>query len=744
MFLTVAIMMTVLLSFYWLLHLKPELNAMALSNATAIAQSQAHMIEDVLSIQGDDKRVEKLQSTVNKILLLNDSNLHQPFTLGIILELDLDVVNVPDHLMELRVGKTVCGQCILSDIPLFSRHSKELLGIASFYMNDAPYQFLVTSIRNQLTIGAVVLIGLVFICWRIIRSLVHPLWELAYSLQGQKYAESDSKDLVEVKHIHAKSELIKQYSPDTRLSGFVSEEILFVKQAIDGMFAANNRQLKELVDARKYTESIIESMREILLVIDTEGAIESVNDYAAKALGYTKKALVGKQVNEVLLHDIVTSSDSTSVNGSQFTQAAEIPHIEAKMLRKNGSELTVLLSYAQRRSGLNKSSEVVCVAKDISDLMKAEESLYLTQACVDQAAEAVFWVDKQANIFFVNTSACESLGYSKSELLLLKVFDISPEVTNELWSDFWDERRSKGSDLFESVHRRKDGSEFETEVETNYLAYKDSEMMHVYVRDISERKKTEWAIRNLNENLESRVEERTAELKSVQLELVKRERLATLGQLTAIVSHELRNPLGSIRSSTYTIAMKLKDKGLGVEKALDRIERSIIRCDNIIGELLEYTRNQPLSLRCIDFDLWLSELLEELLLPNGIQLVHKSNAPGKVNLDPDRFRRVIINLFDNAIQAIQEQDDSNVSENYLMISTSKLNGKLELVIEDTGVGIDAEGLSKVFEPLYSTKGFGAGLGLSIVKQIVEQHGGNIEVSSAPGRGARFEIGLFTG
>ncbi|PON09967.1 hypothetical protein C2W62_52625, partial [Candidatus Entotheonella serta] len=107
------------------------------------------------------------------------------------------------------------------------------------------------------------------------------------------------------------------------------------------------------------------------------------------------------------------------------------------------------------------------------------------------------------------------------------------------------------------------------------------------------------------DDLEQRVIERTAELKAAQQDLLRQNRLATLGQLMATVSHELRNPLATLRMSFYHIERKAREQRLGVERALERIDRNITRCDHIISELLDYTRMPPLNLQCLELDAWL-------------------------------------------------------------------------------------------------------------------------------------------
>ena len=244
--------------------------------------------------------------------------------------------------------------------------------------------------------------------------------------------------------------------------------------------------------------------------------------------------------------------------------------------------------------------------------------------------------------------------------------------------------------------------------------------------------------------LERRVEERTAELHTVQEELLRKERLATLGQLTATVSHELRNPLGVIRNTMFTITEAVQASGLKLERALGRIERSIGRCDAIITDLLDYTRIRELRRDQYTIDTWLGEVLDEQKIPEHIELMRDFAAGNRAVLfDADRFRRVIINLIDNAAQAIEggREQMATGAPQRIIVRTRIAGDRLEVEIDDSGPGIPPEVFKRIFEPLFSTKGFGVGLGLPTVKQIMEHHGGGIELLSEPGRGTRAVVWL---
>jgi len=273
------------------------------------------------------------------------------------------------------------------------------------------------------------------------------------------------------------------------------------------------------------------------------------------------------------------------------------------------------------------------------------------------------------------------------------------------------------------------------------------------VEDISERKRNEAALTRAmaeseaakrdveaaNGALERRVAERTAALRQAQEELLHKERLSTLGKVTATVAHELRNPLSAIRNSMYALREMAAGAVVPFERPLARIERCVERCDTIIADLIEYSHVRKLRCRGIVFDEWLREFLDGYMPAEGVALETRLAAPGvKVQLDPDRMKRVMVNLLENAVQAFEEARDR--PERRIRVAT-EAGTELRLVIADTGPGIAPEILPDVFDPLFSTKSFGTGLGLPTARQIVEQHGGTVALTSTAGAGTEVEIRL---
>jgi signal transduction histidine kinase len=247
-------------------------------------------------------------------------------------------------------------------------------------------------------------------------------------------------------------------------------------------------------------------------------------------------------------------------------------------------------------------------------------------------------------------------------------------------------------------------------------------------------------VTRLNGTLAANVEE----LRAAQDEIIRKGKMAQLGQLTATIAHEIRNPLGAARTSTYLLERKIKGKGMGVEPQIDRINTAITRCDNIITQLLDFSRARVAQCQDVALDDWLTTIVQEEArgLPAQIAMTLELSAGDhKVRFDPDRMQRVVVNLVQNAAEAMtvkgRDGTATNTADPKIIVRCAVEDGEAVITVEDNGPGIAPELLKKILDPLFTTKSFGTGLGLPAVENIMHQHGGKLEVQSYSGHGAIF-------
>lgn len=228
-------------------------------------------------------------------------------------------------------------------------------------------------------------------------------------------------------------------------------------------------------------------------------------------------------------------------------------------------------------------------------------------------------------------------------------------------------------------------------------------------------------------------------LRETQRELAQRERLATIGEIAATVSHELRNPLGTLVSSIDVLRRSIPSPDAVTRAELDRIQRNVWRCVRIIDDLLDYSRQRPLALVTLDLDAWVRQQLAEQRPVDNLLINQDLDARVAVAVDDGRMRQALINLVQNAIHAVEAHRPADGGE--IVVRTRAEDDLVVLSVSDNGCGMTSDVCARAFEPLFSTRPFGFGLGMSLVKRIVEQHGGEITIESAPGRGTTVTLRL---
>jgi len=225
-------------------------------------------------------------------------------------------------------------------------------------------------------------------------------------------------------------------------------------------------------------------------------------------------------------------------------------------------------------------------------------------------------------------------------------------------------------------------------------------------------------------------------LEEAHSKLIRHEKLVTIGQLSASVAHDIRNPIGAISNSIYYLNLIIDDKTDDkIREHLSIMEHEIHRTNEIINDLMDFSRENVPDLSKGDFNAFLKQLLSRFDFSDEVKvdLQLAADLPG-IRFDHSQLQRVFTNLITNARQAMSE-------DGTLRIHTGHDDGSVRISINDTGQGIAKEDLPRIFEPLFTTKAKGVGLGLSIARDFVEKHGGTITVESEVGKGTTFEVRL---
>ncbi len=259
------------------------------------------------------------------------------------------------------------------------------------------------------------------------------------------------------------------------------------------------------------------------------------------------------------------------------------------------------------------------------------------------------------------------------------------------------------------------------------------------LRDQQALQKAHTQLLSLNENLERRVRERSEALARHEKEMAQADRLASIGQLSSGIAHEINNPLGIILGYAQ---LMLRDEEVGSQKYEDLkiIEKHVKNCKTIVEDLLSFARNTQTRQDHIS----LHEMIDQVVTfirqharPDSVTIEREydEDVPEMV-MDEKKIKQVLVNLIMNARHATGTEGKIHVSTRF-----DTENQKVAIRIEDTGYGIEKKNLSRIFDPFFTTKptGEGTGLGLAVSYGIIKNHGGDIAVESEPGRGSVFTI-----
>ncbi len=487
------------------------------------------------------------------------------------------------------------------------------------------------------------------------------------------------------------------------------------------------KQARTLFDHNGSGHLIVSSTRQIL----------DVNHQFCVLFGYQPEELIGQ--NALILHLDQEHYDGFAPTFQSARDGREMTSLDYPWRRKDGTAFWCAFT-GVRLLLPNGDPGVIWSVIDITERKRTEEALRLARFAMDKAADAIYWVREDATIVDVNEAACRSLGYTCDELVGLRVTDVDARTPPDAWPAIWGARKGGTSLTLESVHRRKDGTEFPVEVSINHLWFGDLELNCSFVRDLRERKRVE------DERLH------------LEQQLLHAQKLESLGVLAGGIAHDFNNILTSIIGNTDLALLHLEPDS-PVKDKLERIEQGAVRAADLARQMLAYSGKGQLAIDILDLNRLVEDtlhMLEVSISKKAVLHLDLHQPLPWVEGDATQLRQVLMNLVINASEAIGDQSGVIALSTGCMVCSRPylkdvwLDENLQegtyvfLEVADTGCGMGKETLSRIFDPFFTTKFAGRGLGMAAVLGIVRGHKGAIKIHSEPGKGTTFKILLPAG
>jgi PAS domain S-box-containing protein len=419
---------------------------------------------------------------------------------------------------------------------------------------------------------------------------------------------------------------------------------------------------------------------------------------------------------------------------------------EVKIVRKDGEARWI--DFSAGMITWKGQPAIVGTYVDITERKRAEEALSASEselrALFTAMQDVVLVIDREGVYRKIAPNNPALLHREPEELLGKKLEEVFPT-----------EQAKKFLSIVHQVLQKQQSVRVEYDLSIGGKSYWFSTLISpmtadstVWVaRDITELKQTEAQLKSYSERLEEMVKERTRALEDAQEQLVRQERLAVLGQLAGGVGHELRNPLGVINNAIYYLKLVQPDADEKVRSYHAMIEQEVHTAEKIISDLLDFARIKSMDREPVAIHELVQRVLVRYPVPASVEV--SQNIPSdlpRVFADSRHLEQVLGNLVVNAYQAMAahtslgQTGSTDTQDGGRLTITACQQGEMILIaVKDNGVGIPPQNMNKLFEPLFTTKTTGIGLGLAVSQKLAEANGGRIEFESELGKGATFTL-----
>jgi len=482
-----------------------------------------------------------------------------------------------------------------------------------------------------------------------------------------------------------------------------------------------------LRESEEKFRTLFENARDMIVTFDLDGNVTAINK-ACMECGFKKDKIIGRNmfnfVSEKCWPKLLKEA-TLAIQGKLVEDEIEIVTPKGKIIaeyRANpikeenkivGFQAIIrnITKRKQMEERLRQYSEQLeeLVQKRTQELLESEKRY---SVLVEEANDGIIIV-QNGKIALMNKKAAETFGYSKDESIELPVEKLVDEKHQQLVKEIYGPKiREKAFPATLEIGMiTKKGEHIPVEISNTLIDYQSHPAILVIMRNIRDRK---------------RMEEQRSKL----------EKLAAMGQMATMVAHDLRNPLTAIRNAGYYIknscpCHEMPRCKTAVEM-LDIIEQETIFANNIINDLLDFAASRPLQKKRQNVNKLVETSLMSSNIPENIKVERKIAEKVTAVIDEQQLKRVFLNLIKNAVQAMPNGGK-------LTIKTRETKDHIEIAFTDSGRGISEENMDRLFQPLFTTKAKGIGIGLVICKRIVEQHGGTVELQSKVDKGTTSTI-----
>ncbi|MGD0281672.1 MAG: PAS domain S-box protein [Dissulfurispiraceae bacterium] len=515
----------------------------------------------------------------------------------------------------------------------------------------------------------------------------------------------------------------------------------------------SERKLKEqiLEDREGRISAIMNTTVDAIITINEDALVESFNKAAEHIFGYEALEVIGRNIN-MLMPEPYHSNHDGYLREYFTTGIKRVIDCESELVgkRKDGSVFPIELAVSEVL--LTDRRIFTGSVRDITGRKLSEDALLKSEARYRRITEGL--TDYQYTVRIENGRAVETkhspacvaiTGYTAEEFVsdpYLWINMVAPEDRELIRRRV--EQILEGNDILPIEHRiiRKDG--ILRWVSDNIILYRDiSGTLLSYdgvVKDITEHKQSEETLRKTHQALEKAY----TDLKAAQSQMLQQEKMASIGQLSAGVAHEIKNPLAIIVQGVDSLQGPHSDS-LRADVS-EMIKKAAIRAAKIVNDLLSFARQSPLSLEKMDIVSIIDEtlsLVEHQLNLKNIGIIRQFEEGNLIALvDSDQIKQVFINVLLNAADAMRQGGAIEIDAGMTVMPTT---GKpaVRISFSDNGCGIEPENIEKIFDPFFTTKrdSGGTGLGLAVSHRIIENHGGTITIESRVGEGTRVVVTL---